>query len=582
MCMLLGVECVARRHAQSLPAFESKSEDYQILTNHLEGYYSSGVCGVDVNGDGRDDLSFGDFDGGVQLWLNTSDGFQEQPLELGIEGQCEVKGVIWGDVDNDGDQDLFVGCRGASNRFFKNEGDLQMVDVSDSCGLSANSTSTWGASWVDLNHDGFLDLIVAHYLTAYGYPNTLYLGQGDGTFVLQDLSDWGLLEANKASFQWHWVDFNSDNRLDLYLINDKANGNEAYIHTDSGFVLLPDEMGLHAAGDVMGSTWLDMELDGDLEVYLSDSDPYGNKFLSLDTNGQYVDLAPDLDMVLNRMCWGCSAGDWDCDGYEDLYVSTANLAYYLIGSIPFTPVNNTMYYNQGEGLWSSWESSNPEMDIPSFNQALLDWNEDGFLDMVVHTVGEKATMMEGIPNGNHWLDIVPAGVVSNRDGIGLIVHCYVTNGEGVVEHRVRQLASGESFMMQNARRLHFGLGASEVVDSLHAVWPSGVEEWLYDVPTDLHIHWVEGSTMEESEGCTYAGACNYDPFATSDDGSCDLSCLLPDCLDLSSACGPGTQWDAVLQMCLPEEVCWHDSDQDGNVTTQDLLGLLSVYGSVCP
>jgi len=83
-------------------------------------------------------------------------------------------------------------------------------------------------------------------------------------------------------------------------------------------------------------------------------------------------------------------------------------------------------------------------------------------------------------------------------------------------------------------------------------------------------------------GCTYVGACNYDAFAASDDGSCDLSCLVPECPDLSIACGPGTHWEEILQQCLPNEVCWHDSDQDGNITTQDLLGLLSVYGNVCP
>jgi len=203
-CFAVGT--FATVHGQSLTAFESKTEVYQILTNHLEGYYGSGVSGVDVNQDGWDDISFGEFEGGVQLWLNTSEGFEEHPLELGLENQCEVKGVIWGDVDNDGDQDLFVACRGASNHFFKNEGNLELVDVSESCGLNDNATSTWGASWVDLNQDGFLDLIVAHYTSAWGYPNTFYLGQGDGTFVVQNLSDRGLLEAEKARFQWHWFD----------------------------------------------------------------------------------------------------------------------------------------------------------------------------------------------------------------------------------------------------------------------------------------------------------------------------------------------------------------------------------------
>jgi len=583
---LSGIVATSSLSQDSAP-FLSRTEAFHVVTDNMEGFWGPGMSAVDVNGDGWDDLTFGDFFGGVKLFLNTETAFEGHDLDLGIEGECEVKGVVWGDVDNDGDQDLFLGCRGNRNRFFLNQGDLSLVDVSESCGLNSLSTSSWGGAWVDFNRDGQLDLLVANYTSPYDYPNELYFGNGDGTFEEQDVVALGMLPVARASWQHHWLDFTGDDVLDTYVINDRFNDNEAYIGVAAtvgmpdSLSALPDSVGLNVSGDIMGDAWLDCNLDGKLEVYLTNSEPHGNVLMQLTDSGVYVNKSAELGLELHRQSWNVSAGDWDNDGWEDLYVSTSNWTYYNVGVFQVDPVDNAIFRNVG-GTWSSWAEVTPELDVQSFTHSTMDWNRDGFLDVAVYTCDSVASMLEGIPNANNWLDVVPTGTLSNLDGIGLILHAYTTDAGGAVVKRTRQLAAGESFMTQRARRLHFGLGATSSVDSLNAIWPSGTTEWLYDVPVNHHLSWVEGSTTAMNPGCTYVGACNYDAFAASDDGSCDLSCLVPECPDLSIACGPGTHWEEILQQCLPNEVCWHDSDQDGNITTQDLLGLLSVYGNVCP
>ncbi|MGB2423855.1 MAG: FG-GAP repeat domain-containing protein, partial [Flavobacteriales bacterium] len=126
--ILSGVVATSSLSQDPAP-FLSQTEAFHVVTDNMEGFWGPGMSAVDVNGDGWDDLTFGDFFGGAKLFLNTETAFVAHDLDLGIEGECEVKGVVWGDVDNDGDQDLFLGCRGDRNRLFLNQGDLSLVDV---------------------------------------------------------------------------------------------------------------------------------------------------------------------------------------------------------------------------------------------------------------------------------------------------------------------------------------------------------------------------------------------------------------------------------------------------------------------
>ena len=80
---------------------------------------------------------------------------------------------------------------------------------------------------------------------------------------------------------------------------------------------------------------------------------------------------------------------------------------------------------------------------------------------------------------------------------------------------------------------------------------------------------VLDDVVAETLGCTYPMACNFEEAAILDDGSCDMSCT----------CGLGTHWDSDLQMCVID--CIGDFTGDGAVGSQDLLLLLTVFGSVC-
>jgi hypothetical protein len=213
------------------PRFEDISATSGLAATHqapgfdLSCRWAAGSAWGDIEGDGDLDLYLPHQSGPGQLWVNEGGGFVERAAERGAVGDgLPAIGAVFSDYDNDDDQDLYVTVDGP-NLLLQNDGTGHFDDVAAAAGVDDDGPST-SASWADYDNDGHLDLYVVNYgrcgtENALEYATDgLYHANGDGTFSeVTDLL--GPPEATLgAGFQAAWFDSDHDGDQDLYLAND--------------------------------------------------------------------------------------------------------------------------------------------------------------------------------------------------------------------------------------------------------------------------------------------------------------------------------------------------------------------------
>ncbi|MDA9835663.1 CRTAC1 family protein [Flavobacteriales bacterium] len=538
------------------------SSDLQLATDHTGGIFGTGVSFADFNGDDIDDLTFGHHEGQLRFYLGynneTIAGFQEVVLNISND-QSEVKMVLWADIDNDGDQDLFVSNRFSSNKIWRNNGNMEFTDFTLESGISLTpETKSYGASFGDYDNDGFLDLYICNYHTSViNFENELYHNNGDGTFT--DVTESaGVGDGIQESFQSTWIDIDKDGLLDIHVINDRVPSANSLYHNngDGTFTDFAPLWDLDIYICAMTSSFSDYDKDGDMDLYVTNCDA-PNYLLrnDLNTSGVFEEVGAQEEVEVGQISWGASWFDHNNDTWPDLYVATGITVYTEIplvfdfyGYLP-----NQFFVNQGSSPMTNASSSTPEIDQFSFAVATGDYNNDGFPDIVSHQVGDSAIVLAGIPNDNHYLKIRPQGVTVNRDAIGAVVEVFHTEG---VEMNV--VFCGDKYLAQNSRHLHFGLGTSTQIDSVVVQWPGGGEEVFTGVAVDTSIVLIEGSSL--------------------DGGTND------ECPDPWSFCGVGAVWNEAAEACISiftDDLCPSDLNNDGMTNVTDLLELLINFGNVC-
>ncbi|MGA2606516.1 MAG: CRTAC1 family protein [Terriglobia bacterium] len=493
-----------------------------------------GVCAADYDGDGYVDfyiVSGRDlYNRGLSarnaLFHNNGDGtFTDVTQKAGVPGTAYGLGCVWGDYDNDGFPDLYVTQYG-KNILYHNNRDGTFTDVTDKAGVGATEFGTTfhtGATFFDYDHDGRLDLYVGGYCnflptsqryceigpgvlsscrpTIYGgSADYLYHNNGDGTFtnVTKAAKVYNPDGINLAALAG---DYDNDGWPDLFVSND---GIQAYLYHnqhDGTFesMGMMSGMALSGEGNEMAAMCLslgDYDHDGFMDLYVSDFQMVGDHLFHNNGKGFFDEVSSEAGIAQptkSVLSFGGGFLDYDNDGWLDLFIANGSVypEIELISSEIWYKQINSLFHNDGNGRFtevSKLSGSGFSKPHTGRGVAFADFDNDGNIDVVVGNDGEPPLLLHngGAP-GNHFLTLKLIGTRSNRDAMGARVKL---RAGGMTQ--IGEVMGGGSYLSQSDLRLHFGLGGSARAEQVEVVWPSGLRQVFPNVPADKFYEIEEG------------------------------------------------------------------------------------------
>ncbi len=499
------------------------SHQYQVH----EGFFGGGVCVLDVNNDGYQDVYLTSGLGEDQLLINQKNGtftniFKGSGLE--ISADYITLGVTSADVNRDGFVDLYITTSTtkdlknkiprAKNLLFLNQGDGTFKDGTSKFGLDKFSSFSTGASFGDFNADGYPDLYVGNYFQDYEGPlneisdativnanNTakdyLFLNQKGKSFK-NVYYDYGLTHQG-FGFGANFTDFDNDGDLDLMVINDfgyKAKPNYLLRNEfpEKKFTYIEKEKGMDLRINAMTAATGDYDNNGLYDYFVTNIK--FNRFM-VQSKAGFVDKAVELGTSFFTISWGANFGDYDHDGDLDLFVLNGDLNPYTqpMGSYLF--MNDTLKFKD-----IAFASAINDYGIGR-GSVTFDFDKDGDLDILVvnqkpvkqgYPVESMTHLYRNDSTKGNWLQVQLRGNRSDRLGLGATVKVFANSIQMMREVD----GGGSSHLSQNSSIQHFGLGNIDQVDSIVVHWIGGTPQKLTNVMVNqvVEVRQVEEMKVE--------------------------------------------------------------------------------------
>lgn len=445
--------------------------------------------------------------------------FADVTVQSGLGDLSYGMGVVVGDVDEDGDADVFLSNFGR-DRFYLNQADGTFTEAAQACGFSAPARFGAGNSLFDMDLDGDLDLYCATYVefdfskhrtrTIAGkefntgpndYPpaaDFLYRNNGDGSFT--DVSSVAGIDAIRSPGMGVLAaDFDDDGDMDVFVANDQQPNflwiNEAGKFHDEALVagVAFDRNG--KANGNMGVEYADLNGDGRLDLVTTtyqDEMPVYYEALDAGLFTDSTNLAK-IDLTLNpHVKWGVGACDFDNDGDNDLFIACGHFLDNIraIDDRTDVKVKNYLLTNNGNGVFrnvTATAGSAMQVIESSRGAAFDDLDNDGDLDMVVLNINAEATLARNdLPFATtRSLSVRLIGTHNNRDAVGSKVSL---RAAPLSRSLCQVVLAGRGYESHYGSRLHFGLGAVSQTSTvlspmIQVTWPTGQTE-EFDCPIE--------------------------------------------------------------------------------------------------
>lgn len=426
------------------------------------------ISWVDINSDGWDDLFVTDMGLAVpnSIFMNNKiGGFTAGQVlpEAGIS-----MSNTWADVDNDGDADLLVlNNTRTPNSFYRNDSGILVLDKSNS--FTKEVSYFHGGSFADYDNDAKADLFMCNYFpTRY---NELHKNGTSG--FTKEIATAVPLEAN-SSLGPTWADYDQDGFMDLFVPNGIGKNNSLFHNDGNGTFSKASNIINSEGGKSVGSCWGDIDNDGDLDLFVTNSNSSKNFLYKNLGNGNFQKIT---DSIVNQggSSHGCSFADIDNDGDLDLFVTNDKIRKFL-------------YFNDGLGNFTENRDEMITYNFGlSFGHSWSDFDHDGDLDLAVAThSNQKNHIFTNNGNANKWLEVNLKATVSNGSALGAKITVYA---DGKLQFR--EVNSQSGFGGQSSFTQHFGMDTTKIIDSLEVKWPSGIIQILKKVAVNQILEITE-------------------------------------------------------------------------------------------
>ncbi|MDB4303896.1 CRTAC1 family protein, partial [Desulfosarcina sp.] len=440
----------------------------------LWGGHGISTC-FDMDNDGDLDLFVGNSavyaNRVFSTFKNESNGFFIEMPEF-ITNLDDKMVSSFGDIDNDGDVDLFVGRPYSILKVYTNNGNGNFEYGQSLYSLN----SEFYPVLLDLNNDGFLDAVTIDRYGKVSYNN------GNGVFLGSTSLGLFQVQQNVMLHGVSWGDVDNDGDFDFFGGYSPGQGgipiNLCYLNDGDGNFVQFDPTSIIVEGECTTTcvNWVDYDNDGDMDLYVNNFSCENSLPALYENLGDMQFTKHVIVDEIYRHSFANSPvwGDLDNDADLDLYISVENNEFPFGGGTSATPYN-IIYLNEGNGQFTNI-LDHPLAYEDSHTALLLDHDNDGDLDVLMSRYSwsndgyNNLFVNEG--NDNSWMVLTCEGTTSNRSAIGTRVQakCFV-NGKHITQ--TREITPINGHLSYANLRVHFGLGEANKVDTLIIRWPSG-------------------------------------------------------------------------------------------------------------